>query len=193
MIVVAQDPYARQGMAALFEAAEGFEVLDPDSDAMAGHGADLVVLDLTGADTDTETPGAPRLLALVDDEDTLAAARDAGAQGIVARSAPPAQLEAAARAVMAGLEVVDPTLDFGAGASMGPGAATTPWGQSLTAREQEVLALLAEGASNREIARQLDVSPNTAKFHVNAILSKLGAKSRTEAVVLAARMGLVHL
>ena len=54
-----------------------------------------------------------------------------------------------------------------------------------------MLQLLALGLSNREIAARLGVSPHTAKFHVNAVLGKLGASSRTEAVALAARLGLV--
>lgn len=63
----------------------------------------------------------------------------------------------------------------------------------LTPREAEVLGLLAEGLSNKLIADRLKVSDHTAKFHVNSILNKLGAETRTEAVVLAARRGLLML
>ena len=63
----------------------------------------------------------------------------------------------------------------------------------LTARELEVLALLAEGASNKVIARRLGISVHTAKFHVASLCGKLGASSRTEAVTLAARRGLILL
>lgn len=66
-------------------------------------------------------------------------------------------------------------------------------GFSLTAREAEVLALLAEGASNRAIARRLGISIHTAKFHVAALLDKLDAIGRTDAVVQAARLGLILL
>jgi DNA-binding NarL/FixJ family response regulator len=59
--------------------------------------------------------------------------------------------------------------------------------EELTAREREVLALLSRGLSNKQIAGELDISEHTAKFHVNAILGKLGAASRTEAVVVAVR------
>jgi DNA-binding CsgD family transcriptional regulator len=62
---------------------------------------------------------------------------------------------------------------------------------SLTHREQEVIALLAEGASNKVIARRLDISVHTAKFHVAAILEKLGAVNRTDAIAIAMREGLV--
>jgi DNA-binding NarL/FixJ family response regulator len=62
---------------------------------------------------------------------------------------------------------------------------------SLTYREREVIALLAEGASNKLIARRLDISVHTAKFHVAAILEKLGAVNRTDAIAIAMREGLV--
>jgi DNA-binding NarL/FixJ family response regulator len=65
--------------------------------------------------------------------------------------------------------------------------------EGLTAREGEVLALLAEGLSNKAIAARLGISEHTAKFHVNAILAKLGAESRAAAIVKAARLGLVAL
>jgi DNA-binding CsgD family transcriptional regulator len=66
-------------------------------------------------------------------------------------------------------------------------------GLSLTGREAEVLALLAEGASNKIIARRLGISIHTAKFHVAALLDKLDAIGRTDAVVQAARLGLILL
>jgi DNA-binding CsgD family transcriptional regulator len=64
---------------------------------------------------------------------------------------------------------------------------------ALTAREGEVLTLLAEGASNKEIARRLGISVHTAKFHVGRILDKLDATGRTDAVAHAARLGVLHL
>jgi DNA-binding CsgD family transcriptional regulator len=63
----------------------------------------------------------------------------------------------------------------------------------LTARELEVLALLAEGASNKLIAQRLGISAHTAKFHVASLLDKLDAVSRTDAVAHAARIGVLHL
>ncbi len=63
----------------------------------------------------------------------------------------------------------------------------------LTARELEVLALLAEGASNKAIGQRLGISANTAKFHVASLLDKLDAVSRTDAVAHAARLGVLHL
>ena len=64
---------------------------------------------------------------------------------------------------------------------------------ALTARELEVLALLAEGASNKLIARRLGISTHTAKYHVASLLEKLDAVSRTDAVANAARIGVLHL
>jgi DNA-binding NarL/FixJ family response regulator len=63
----------------------------------------------------------------------------------------------------------------------------------LSPRETEVLSLIAEGLANKAVAGRLDISEHTVKFHVNAILGKLGAQSRTEAVTRATRMGLISL
>ena len=72
----------------------------------------------------------------------------------------------------------------------GPRAATQAAPAGLTAREQEVLALLAEGLPNREISRRLVISERTVHHHVSAVLSKIGVSSRTEAARAAARMGI---
>jgi DNA-binding CsgD family transcriptional regulator len=66
-------------------------------------------------------------------------------------------------------------------------------GIELTPRELDVLALLAEGASNKDIARRLGISVHTAKFHVGSLLEKLDATGRTDAVAHAARRGVIHL
>jgi DNA-binding CsgD family transcriptional regulator len=68
-----------------------------------------------------------------------------------------------------------------------------PSGFQLTARELDVLALLAEGASNKAIARTLGISVHTAKFHVSSLLDKLDATGRTDAVAHAARRGIINL
>lgn len=76
-----------------------------------------------------------------------------------------------------------------------PAAATAPRDGEipLSPRELEVLVLLAEGASNKEIARRLDISIHTAKFHVGSLLDKLDAVGRTDAVAHAARLGVLNL
>ena len=74
-----------------------------------------------------------------------------------------------------------------------PGHAASIDAEALTARETQVLELLAEGLSNKGIGRRLDISDQTVKFHVAAITGKLGAANRTEAVRLAVRRGLITL
>jgi DNA-binding NarL/FixJ family response regulator len=130
---------------------------------------------------------APPLLVLADGAAALAALR-AGARGVVAPAAPAAVLEAALRAVAGGLVVLPPD----AMAAL-TGRETPPVEAGLTRREREVLDLLAAGASNKVIARRLGLSFHTAKAHVAAVLQKLGAGSRADAVARGARAGLVLL
>jgi DNA-binding CsgD family transcriptional regulator len=77
--------------------------------------------------------------------------------------------------------------------SRDPQAAVEPANIELTPRERDVLALMAEGASNKSIARQLGISVHTAKFHVGSLLDKLDATGRTDAVAHAARRGVINL
>ena len=72
-------------------------------------------------------------------------------------------------------------------------AAPSDTDAGLTPRELEVLTLLAEGASNKTIARQLGISVHTAKFHVGSLIDKLDATVRTDAIAHAARLGVIHL
>lgn len=90
--------------------------------------------------------------------------------------------------LVSGTEVADAKL-VAAGATAGASAADVP----LTPRELEVLTLLADGASNKAIARSLGISVHTAKFHVGQLLDKLDASGRTDAVAHAARLGVIHL
>jgi two-component system nitrate/nitrite response regulator NarL len=117
-----------------------------------------------------------------------------GARGVLLRDSEPQVLAAAIQALAQGLVVLAPELarlwplesqsnDLEAEAPLEP----------LTERELEVLQLLALGLSNKAIARRLEISEHTAKFHVASVLGKLGAQSRTEAVVRAAQLGLVML
>ena len=102
-----------------------------------------------------------------------------------------ADLTAALAALAAGLTVIDPRLARGLQfTALDTDAATA---SPLTARENEVLQCLARGLTNRAIAVELGISLHTVKFHVNAIMGKLGAQSRTEAVVRATRLGLITL
>jgi two-component system nitrate/nitrite response regulator NarL len=139
-----------------------------------------------------ETP----VLALVASADLLPAIA-AGASGALHRDSPPDLVLAAVSAIHEGLAVFDRSfverLVPAPAASQTEGAAARQERDELTPREQEVLALLAEGLSNKEIASRLDISDHTAKFHVNSILQKMGAQKRVEAVVRAARLGIIDL
>ena len=113
--------------------------------------------------------------------------RALGLRAALPLDATPDELTGAVRAVHAGLLVVHPeALAPPAAASVAPAH-----GLALTAREREILELIAEGANNRLIAARLAISRHTVKFHVASILAKLGAGSRTEAVALALRAGLL--
>ena len=96
------------------------------------------------------------------------------------------------RAVVAGLTVVDPTVAglLGLQPRTRP-AEAADLGDPLSPRELQVLALVADGLPNKAIARELGISEHTAKFHVGSVLGKLGAGSRTEAVTLATRRGIL--
>jgi two-component system, NarL family, nitrate/nitrite response regulator NarL len=100
-------------------------------------------------------------------------------------------LAAAARALAMGLSVVDPSL-FGV-ADLPVAGPLPAEGEALTPREREVLELVAVGLPNKAIARELGISEHTAKFHVGSLLGKLGASSRTEAVTIATRRGLLTI
>lgn len=128
------------------------------------------------------------LLALVAAPEDAAYALREGIRGVLKEGAEGERLLAALEGLTLGLAVLEP--DF-----LRP---TDPYGQPpelepLTPREQDVLTLLAEGYTNKAIAKRLDISDHTVKFHLNAILGKLGATSRTEAVTRAVRAGLIVL
>jgi DNA-binding NarL/FixJ family response regulator len=134
--------------------------------------------------------GGIPVLALVTDEAAAAAAWRLGARGILRRDASEEELAAAAAAVVAGFVVLAPAFVLAFSRAQTPDSDLTI---ELTPREFEVLNLLAEGLTNKAIAHRLTISEHTVKFHVNAILNKLDAQSRTDAVVRATRLGLIAL
>lgn len=107
------------------------------------------------------------------------------------KDATAAEIAAAINSVVLGLSVFDPAILAATVQEPAEGLAEDLEG--LTARERQVLELLADGLTNKAIALRLGISDHTVKFHVGAILSKLGAESRTEAVTLAHRGGLLPL
>jgi NarL family two-component system response regulator YdfI len=132
------------------------------------------------------------VLAEVPREVWTAQARRAGVQAVLRDDATAEELTAAIAAAAAGLVVLHPDVlrapSPPLSLSPGPGAST-----GLTRREMEILEAMAEGLSNRRIAARLAISRYTVKFHVASILAKLGAGSRTEAVTLGVRQGLIAL
>jgi two-component system, NarL family, response regulator YdfI len=114
-----------------------------------------------------------------------------GVRAILSRDASAEEILAAVEAAAAGLAVIDPR-DLEVLLAAAPRAAPLA-PSNLTARELEVLGMMAEGAANKTIAWKLNISEHTVKFHVASILGKLGAASRTEAVAIGLRKGLVML
>lgn len=141
--------------------------------------------------TDVIEAGYP-VVALLPEPEAARVVRGSGVQGMLLRSSDAPPLLAALRAVASGLTVFDPAVTALLLATISA-PAEGPTDEPLTPREQEVLQAMAQGLSNKLIARQLDITEHTVKFHVNAILGKLGAQSRTEAVVRATRAGLILL
>lgn len=118
----------------------------------------------------------------------------AGVRAILPADAAPSQVFAALQAVAAGLLVLHPAeIEVPAPAATRAFQPLAELAEPLTRREREVLQMLAAGLGNKEIASRLNISDHTAKFHVGSILGKLGAGSRTEAVALGIRHGLVLL
>lgn len=113
--------------------------------------------------------------------------RALGLRAALPLHATPDELAGAVSAVHAGLLAVHPEALAQPAVAAAPSAA----GLALTSRESQILELIAEGANNRRIAARLTISRHTVKFHVASILAKLGARSRTEAVTLALRAGLL--
>jgi two-component system, NarL family, response regulator YdfI len=160
---------------------------------------DVVLMDLDGERLDSVLHGlrSTRAGVIALDDDPRRVLVDEPAvrgllRGVLPRDAGAGEILAAVEAVAAGLVALHPeALD--ALRRRGPVRAASDTAQPLTARELEVLGMLAEGLGNKAIASRLAISSHTAKFHVAAIMGKLGARSRTEAVALGLRRGLVAI
>lgn len=187
VLIRATYPAVRAGLAALLRE-QGCEVIDD----VAGDpfGAQVLLVDLAGGNhPEAAAEGALPVVALVDRGD--ATRRNfARSGGWISRDADGPTLAAAVGAAAAGLVVFDPSL-------APPAREVAPTDEHddphLTTREVEVLSHLAAGMTNKAVAQSLAISEHTAKSHVGAVLAKLGARSRTEAVTAAARRGLLTL
>ncbi|HEX6692472.1 MAG TPA: response regulator transcription factor [Burkholderiales bacterium] len=161
----------------------------------AGGELDLVMLDLgmpgcTGVEAvqrwRERFPDLPVVVVSgVSEPSTINAALDLGAMGFIPKSAPGEVLLQAVRLVISGAIYVPLEAVHAAAGTPAPGTAL-----DLSPRQHEVLALLLKGLSNKLIARKLDISENTTKIHVSAVLDALGVSTRTQAVIAASRLGL---
>jgi two-component system, NarL family, nitrate/nitrite response regulator NarL len=196
-LVVGDDPLVRQGFVArLADTAAGQASTHEDiPDALDDTEANLVLWDL-GPRPVAPPPGmldfTVPVVALaphgISAHDLLAA----GAQGVLRRDVSTERLVHALGTVLHGLAVIDPVLLDERTTAVAPARLTADMEvEPLTARETEVLELVAAGLSNKQIADELRISAHTVKFHVNAILGKLDVHSRTEAVVKAMQLGVV--
>lgn len=201
ILVVDDHPVVREGLAAILATQPDFEVAGE-----AGSGAeavlraaalapDVVLMDLEMPGVDgveairrlrERDPGV-RVVVLTafDTDERIVAAIRAGAQGYLLKGAPRAEIFRAVRVVREGGSLIEPLV----ASKLLRRVRDDP--DELTAREREVLGLLARGLPNRDIAAALFVAERTVKFHVSSILAKLGAANRTQAVARARERGLV--
>ena len=202
MLVVADDPLARVGLATLLTSQPNCHVVaqvtndDELPNWVQVYRPHVLALDW-GTDATRALEHAVNIretnvpvVALVSAEINVNEAWRFGARGILPRQVSAEHLAAALIAVSQGLVVIDPGFAL---TLLSPHSSSPALAEELTPRESQVLKLMAEGQSNKAIARALGISESTVKFHVNAILGKLNVQSRTEAVVQATRLGLILL
>ncbi|MEN9867936.1 MAG: hypothetical protein RL748_3526 [Pseudomonadota bacterium] len=200
LMVVDDHPVVREGMQALFARHPEFKIIGEAEDGLSAvtqfdallpHVA-LIDIRLPGQ-SGIEAIRAIRsnhpeagLIAITsfDGDADARNALTAGANGFLFKGAPGGEVRAAVQAVAAGQNWISEEIAALLNATSG---------SSLSAREQEVLGLVAEGLRNQEIAERLGLSLSTVKGHVNAIMEKLDAQDRTEAVVTALKRGIIHL
>ncbi|MSQ32514.1 MAG: response regulator transcription factor [Dehalococcoidia bacterium] len=204
ILVVADDPLTRAGLASLLAENQDCTVagqvasqpsLAADIDMFQ---ADAVVWDM-GWNTSVQMvsleelaePQAAHVIAMIPGPSFASRALGGHARGVLLRDASIDTIVAAAKAISSGLAVIDP--DFVLYAKQVPEITPSPLKETLTPREMEILELIAEGLPNKTIAQRLKITDHTVKFHINSLLEKLSAHSRTEAVAIAARSGLILL
>ena len=205
VLIVDDHPVVRDGLRGMLDAQPDLEVL---GEAANGHQAlaavaretpDVVLMDLRMPELDGVEatrrirdghPGVSVLVLTTYDDDTaILRAVEAGATGYLLKDAPREDLFAAVRAAACGETTLAPSV----AAKLMRGLGREPDAEELTAREREVLALVADGATNRAIARQLHLSEATVKTHLVHVYAKLGVDDRTAAVTTALRRGLLRL
>ncbi|MFJ6614334.1 response regulator [Streptomyces sp. NPDC091289] len=207
LVVVDDHPVVRDGLRGMFAAAPGFEVLGEAADGVAALAVverldpDVVLMDLrmpggggVAAIAELTRRGArSQVLVLTTydtDSDTLPAI-EAGATGYLLKDAPREELFAAVRAAADGRSVLSPAVASRLMNKVRTPAAADPAQAALSAREREVLILVARGTTNREIAAELFISEATVKTHLTHIFAKLGAKDRAAAVAVGYDRGIL--
>jgi DNA-binding NarL/FixJ family response regulator len=197
--VIASSPLFRAGLEAMLRESAGFAVLSSGEINSSVARADVQVVesasisDLVTRRTGLVLGDAPPTVLLADNigRADLRRVLHAGVHAVLPRDASSGEVVAAIQAAAAGLIAIS-SEDMDALLPAEPeGAITSIPGETLTSREMQVLAMLAEGLGNKEIASRLNISEHTVKFHVSSILGKLGATSRGEAVARGMREGLV--
>ena len=207
ILVIADDLLARTGLTSLLDTVSDYTVVGQVSggpqlvDDVEIYEPDVLLYDLgwtpqnalvtLTALGDLELP----LLALIPTEQDLSLVMSAVATyvniGVILRDSSSEVLTSALSAVANGLTVLDGSFAL---SGLGDTNLSGPsLNEDLTSREDDVLQLLAKGMTNKAIAHELGITDHTVKFHVNAIMGKLSAQSRTEAVIQAARSGLIKL
>lgn len=203
VVIVDDHPVVRAGLLALLTHEPGFEVVSDFATAedaiecVKNEPVDLVLMDLQlgaglqGAQAtqvlrSLGTPPRVLILTNYDTDADILSAVEAGASGYLLKDAPPAELIAAAKAAASGASALSPVV---------AGRLETrrnSVGSALSAREIEVLGLVADGKSNRNIGRELFLSEATVKSHLVHIFTKLGVSSRTSAVAAAREAGTIR-
>ncbi|MFW0794756.1 response regulator transcription factor [Gordonia sp. CPCC 205515] len=213
-VVVADDQTAiREALAVMLSLVDDLDVVATAAngreavDAVATHGPQVLLTDLRmpvldGAAATAEVcerfpDTAVVVLTTYDDEASILSALQAGARGYLTKEAGRDEIATAIRVAAAGQSVLDPAVQArlvaavaGGGPSSANAAPATTGLEVLTARETEVLELIAQGLSNREIARRLVVSDSTVKTHINNIFTKLDLRDRSSAMRFAFQHGL---
>lgn len=213
VLIAAESLVVRAGLEALLASNPALEVVGRAANTetlarqVASAQPDVVLLELQGHEDDPapvlhalgvgEGPGGPAAVVLGEHPGgTWAAdALRAGARAVLPREATAEEIIGAVEAAAAGLVTLHAEVAVALLPLLPAPARALPDGsvQALTPREIEVLGMMAEGLGNKTIARRLAISEHTVKFHVGSILTKLNAASRTEAVTIGARRGLIML
>jgi len=205
VLVRARTALSRAGLEKLIESDGEFVLTGNGPEGSAALGEDLPPdIVLSEADPDVEAPweeaselssreSALVILAEGTPASWAAEAISAGVKAVLPRSVTPQVLLGTLHSVAAGLVVLHADDLASLIESRHGHSSPIDETEALTAREQEVLSAMSEGLSNKEIAGRLSISDHTVKFHIASIMSKLGAASRTEAVTLAIRRGLLMI